>query len=418
VIYLVCQVFYPDPQSTSQLLSDVIRELAGRGHAITVLSGFPGMKTAGALESREVWNGVVIERGGLRGSFKRSLWRRAVAYASYCLFVTRRLLTIPSGARVLVVTNPPFAPVLAWLVCTVRGHRFSALLQDIYPEGLAAVGRLKKGGLVDRLWHTLNRRALAAADHVWVLGRDMAKMVEDRYAVPARKVRTVPHWSPIEFETITPAESTELWHRQGLAGKFVVQYSGNMGLWHDLDTIVQAAALLRERPEIHFLFVGAGMKRAPAEALAHSLGLANVSWLPYQDRKDLPDSLACCHVALISQLAGLEGIAVPCKLYGILASGRAVVAQVPDPAEVALVVREEDCGIVVPPSDARALAGAIARLADDRALTLRQGQNAFAAYLAKYTLKRATEDFNAIWVEWGCVSMPRATGGPAQPLPR
>lgn len=393
---ILCQVFHPDEQSTSQLLSEVLALQAEGGEHLLVVSGFPGVhRGEAALPVRERWRGVFIERVGLRASVKKNLLSRAAAYFSYSVSATWRLLRSDGESRVFVVTNPPFLPVLAAFPCRFRGHGLTVMLQDIYPDGLVAVGRTKSGGLVDRLWRAANRWAFAQARGIWVLGRDMADLVHQRYGVPYSRIRFVPHWSPVPFAQVVSAESTGLHRELGLGGKFVVQYSGNMGLWHDIQTIVRAAELLRARSEIVFLMVGQGRECGPAKALAERLGLTNMRWLPYQPKEALEDSLSCCHAALISQRAGLEGVAVPCKLYGILASGRAVLAQVPATSEVARVVDEEGCGIVVPPGDAVALAAAVQRLADDRTEALRLGARARAAYLAKYTIDQGVRAFAA-----------------------
>jgi glycosyltransferase involved in cell wall biosynthesis len=373
-----------------------LARLAEAGHPVAVVSGFPGVhRGAAALPARERWHGVWIERVGLRASVKKNLWQRATTYFSYTAAATWRLVRAERGQQVLVVTNPPFLPVFAALASKLRGHHLTVMLQDIYPDGLVAVGRTKAGGLVDRLWRAANRWAFAQAREHWVLGRDMADLVHQRYGVPSSRIRFVPHWSPVPFAQVVSAESTGLHRELGLGGKFVVQYSGNMGLWHDIQTIVRAAELLRARSEIVFLMVGQGRECGPAKALAERLGLTNMRWLPYQPKEALEDSLSCCHAALISQRAGLEGVAVPCKLYGILASGRAVLAQVPATSEVARVVDEEGCGIVVPPGDAVALAAAVQRLADDRTEAQRLGARARAAYLAKYTIDQGVRAFAA-----------------------
>lgn len=122
-----------------------------------------------------------------------------------------------------------------------------------------------------------------------------------------------------------------------------------------------------------------------------------MTWLPFQPKDSLDDSLACCHLAMISQREGLKGIAVPCKLYGILAAGRGILAQVPSGSEVDMVVNEEACGMTIPPGDADALAAAIMRLNKDRQRVATMGENAFRAYQAKYTLDVAVETFKNIW---------------------
>jgi glycosyltransferase involved in cell wall biosynthesis len=397
---VLCQVFHPDIQSTSQLLSDVLAVLAQAGRKITVISGYPGMHDGRPVAAAEIWQGVTIRRGGMRASVKKGPGLRTLTYLSYSWHAAWRLLWSRGKFRVLVVTNPPFLPVLVWLMCRLRGHQFKVMLQDIYPDGIVAIGRVRSGGMVDRLWRAANYRAFRAANEVWVLGRDMAQLVWQRYQVPPEKIRYIPHWSAVVIANPTQLEEGRLWATLNLQGKFVVQYSGNMGLWHDIDTIVRAAALLRGRPDILFLLIGQGMRRKCAEQLGKEIGATNIIWLPYQDRGELEDSLACCHAALISQRAGLEGVAVPCKLYGILASGRAVIAQVPAGSEVALTVEEEQCGRIVLPGDAAALAASIVELEAAREETNRMGARAHAAYHAKYSLTSGAAAFERGFEEW------------------
>src|SRR5688572_8925187 len=147
-ITVVCQVFHPDTQSTSQLLSDVIAGLSERDWKVTVLAGYPGMKGGEKAEFSEVWKNTRIRRGGMRAQFKRNLALRAFAYLSYSWFVTWRLISLKAGSRVFIVTNPPFAPVIGWLVCRLRGHSFVVMLQDIYPDGLTALNKLPKNGAI------------------------------------------------------------------------------------------------------------------------------------------------------------------------------------------------------------------------------------------------------------------------------
>ena len=400
-VVVLCQVFHPDTQSTSQLLSDVLAKLSETGQPLKVVSGYTGLGAEnGRLPSLEAWRGIQIRRVGLRLSGKKSITRRALAYASYSFAVARVLLQLPRGSRVLVVTNPPFLPILAWALCVWRGHPFKVMLQDVYPDGLVALGRIRERGAIDRAWGALNRYAFRAASEVWVLGRDMGLRINENYQVPQEKLRYIPHWSLVSSVEPKRPEQTELWATLKLQGKFVIQYSGNMGLWHDMETIVRAAKQLSGHREIVFLLIGQGMRRAAAERLSRDLDLTNVYWLPYQDRASLEDSLACCHAALISQREGLEGVAVPCKLYGILASGRAVVAQVPAGCEVAMVVKEENCGRVVSPGDVEALVCSILELAGKREETMLIGGRAHAAYVKKYTLESGVRAFEKGFFDW------------------
>ncbi len=391
---LFCQVFYPDEQSTSQLFADWTAALAARGWQIRVVCGFPPRQESVPAPSRETWRGVEIRRVGLRLDFKRSLARRAAHYAAYLAGATRELLREPQRLA-LIVTNPPFLPIVASLVRKLRNGRYAIEVQDLYPEGLVEVGNLTDG-IVARVWRRLNRFAFAGSEFTLVLGRDMRERLLSSYALPSGNVVVVPHWSPVEVAEPVAFKASALVRRQRLEKCFVVQYSGNMGLWHDIEQIVRAAALLKNESQIRFLMIGSGMRRAAAESLAEKEGLKNMIWLPFLPKTSLADSLSACHVALISQREGLEGIAVPCKLYGILASGRCVVGAVPENSEAARVIREESCGLRVSPGDAEALANAIRSLSRDPDSAVRMGENARSAYVRSYTLQFALDGFERV----------------------
>ncbi|MBE2205419.1 MAG: glycosyltransferase family 4 protein [Chthoniobacterales bacterium] len=388
---LFCQVFYPDEQSTAQLFSDWTAALVGRGWDVRVVCGYPPKPEGTPPPSRENWKGVEIRRVGLRCDFKRSLIHRATHYAAYLAGAVWELFQEPKRLA-LVVTNPPFLPIVASFVRKIRGGRYAVEIQDLYPDGLVAVGKLSEG-LVARWWRWLNRMAFDGAEFTAVLGRDMRERLLSAYALEPGSVTVLPHWSPVEVAEPGVFEASELIHRHKLEKAFVVQYSGNMGLWHDIEQIVHAAKWLQGESGIHFLMIGAGMRRTAAESLAKKEGLQNMTWLPFLPKQELADSLSACHVALISQREGLEGIAVPCKLYGILASGRCVIGAVPENSETARVLREENCGVQVPPGDARALAEAIKSLSRNPDSVVRMGAGARSAYKRLYTLEAALDRF-------------------------
>jgi len=318
---------------------------------------------------------------------------RLFAYVAFSLGVFRRLLRIEPEAEVVACTNPPFLPVLVFLASRLRGWRYRLFLLDLYPEGLERTGLLRPGGIWARLWSRANRSAYRGSRGLAVLGRDMKALVEKNYGLSPGDVRWLPHWSATDASAPISFGQSMTVQRLGLADFKVIQYSGNMGLWHDLNNLVQVASLLREQREIRFLLAGQGRRKPEAQALARQLGLTNILWIDPVPLHELDDLLAACHAAVISQREGLTGIAVPCKLYGILASGRPILAAVPPDSEVAQAVQEEKCGQVLPPLDPQAMADCIrAWLGQPEALAT-MGQRARRAYETKYTLETAGRNF-------------------------
>jgi len=399
---VLSQVYTPDTQSTAQLFGALFETLVQRGFEIHVICGYPAMigdeNQRRQIPAWEKLNGVSIRRVGLNSSYRGSLLRRATHYIFYLSHVSIELCRSRDCDVVVGLTNPPFTPIFLWAWSKILRFRYDVLLQDLFPDGLVALAQWDFSDWRAAIWRTLNRRAFARAEQLFVIGRDMAKLVEREYAVPANKIRFVPNWAIMERSTDLPPERTELWSRLGFQpGTFVVQYSGNMGIWHDLEVIVMAAEILRGCDEIKFLLIGGGLRREGAERVCRDLRLTNVVWESFQPRDKLRDSLSCSHASLVSFRRGLQGVAVPCKIYGILASAKPVLAVVDEASEIAELVREEHCGLVVEPDDPAALAEKIKWLWQNPDARARMSKNAARAQEQKYTLMAIADRYEHAW---------------------
>ncbi|MBF0288330.1 MAG: glycosyltransferase family 4 protein [SAR324 cluster bacterium] len=393
-IILVCQVFHPDTTSTSQLFVSLLRNMAKKGLSIHVLCGFPAGNLSDKTTPRyETLDGIIIKRCGFNIPLKQSLYHRALSYLSFLLHAGWEIIKAPRDSIFFGVTNPPFAAILLYLTSKVRKFSYHYMLLDLYPEGLVFLGNLEESSFITKIWYALNRLSYSNAAKLAVLGRDMIPLLQTKYHIPQKQLTYIPHWGATEIPVPISFKKSKLTTALSLQNKFVVQYSGNMGLWHDMETFVQAAVKLKNQPDIAFLFIGNGIRRSSAEDLALNLDAHNIIWKDFVPQEELLDSLSCSHVSLISLQANLAGVAVPCKLYGILASGRAIIAQVPADSEIAYVIEEEQCGVVVPPGDVDKLIEAIQQLAAAPDLVAKMGKNAFAAYQAKYTLRQAEQAF-------------------------
>jgi glycosyltransferase involved in cell wall biosynthesis len=412
---IITQVFYPDSQATSQLLSALAQALATPSKQrptplhIEVLSSYPSNARGEGVTSQrsEQWASVQISRGGFKVDAKKSLFHRALSYASFLTWLFWNLLfKVKSTDRVLVVTNPPFAPLIVWLATKVkslfkRPFEYFILLHDIYPDGLIALGSVsKKRGWI-KIWMMFNQIAFNRAHQVITLGRDMSKHCHEQYLIPAHKLTVIPNWSPIDFDGVAPLKphETDLWnalppHAQ-TEDSFIIQYSGNMGLWHNMEGIVEAANLLSDIP-VHFLMIGDGRRKQSAQEKSETLQLTNMTWLPFQPLDTLTDSLQCAHMSLVSQREEVLGIMVPSKFYGILASRRAILAQVPSQSEVALTIREHDCGVVLDHDDPHLLAEHLRKLYLKRAQVHNMGRSAGLAYEQCYSFTKAVNAFRTL----------------------
>ena len=175
----------------------------------------------------------------------------------------------------------------------------------------------------------------------------------------------MPTWA--DNQEVQPIEKTEnpFLQRLGLADRKIVLYSGNFGKTHDLESMVRAAKLLEHRTDIHFLLIGGGEQFAPMQCLAKSLGLENLTLLPYQDRAVFPQSVASGDVTLVSLEEAANSLSTPSKTYFAMAAGSAVVAVTSKESELAKTVERHRIGRQVDPHQPERLARVLVELLDD-----------------------------------------------------
>lgn len=180
----------------------------------------------------------------------------------------------------------------------------------------------------------------------------------------------------------------------GLEGEFVVVYSGNMGLAHDFDTVLDAADSLRGQ-RVVFLFIGEGPRRMEVEAAARLKGIDNIRFLPPQPAEKLSESLSAADAHLVTMRSNLCGLVVPSKVYGVLAAGRPCLFVGPADSEAARLLRETESGIVIEPGRPAELASAILDWSGDPTLHAAACRKARIAG-AGCTMKNAVAEFDSL----------------------
>jgi glycosyltransferase involved in cell wall biosynthesis len=299
------------------------------------------------------------------------------------------LVSRPEREReVVFVSNPPFLPVAMWLVCRLRGWSYTYVVYDLYPDQPVELGHLAEDGLVARTWRALNARAFRDAEHVVALGPVMEERICEQAGpgFDADTVEIIHNWADESF--IEPRAKSENWFSEehGLVDRFTVLYSGNIGEFHDLETLVEAAARFEDEA-VRSLIIGEGDNRETIVDLAERLGIRGdtVRFLPYQPWEDLPYSLTSGDVSVVTVKEGFEGVCVSSKLYTAMAAGQPVlcIAQ-PDDDESRIVDRFA-AGIHVEQGDVEGIAAAIERWRENPDLVDQQGRNAREAFERNFT---------------------------------
>jgi len=343
---VVSQFFPPDFAATGQLLDDLTTRMAARGIQVQVLTGMPAYAYSDErADSLAFEPNRCIRRSRASRFWPRRIRGRAVNGLLFVLRAGQRLLrSLQRGDLILYTTEPPYLPLLGWLLKALFRTPYVVLLYDLYPDVLVELKILPERHPLIRLWRRLNRAMLSNADEVIVLSEPMAERVLAQVPDLAPRLSIIPSWA--DPEAIRPLPRSENWfvERHGLADTFNVIYSGNQGRCHDLVTLVGAALLLRHDPGIRFVLIGHGPQHSMLSRLVRDLKLSNVVFLPYQEREALPYSLAAADVAVVSLSSGADGLVAPCKVYGHLAAGTPIAAITPEGSHLQQLVEGEGCG--------------------------------------------------------------------------
>ena len=394
-IIFVNRYFFPDQSATSQMLSDLAFGLAQRGFSVHVVCSRQRYDRAQAnLAPLETVGDVNVHRVWTTRFGRDRLLGRAVDYASFYLSSAVRLLLLVSRGDTLVAeTDPPLISLVAAAVAASKGARLVNWLHDVFPEVATLLGANPLPSWIDRWLVRLRDLSLHAAGSNVVLGTRMRERL--RHHVPPSKLCVIENWAASEAAGPKSAPS-ELRSRLGLTDKFVVGYSGNLGRAHEFETLLEAAGLCGSDPDIAFLMIGGGAGMTALQRAVASRGLGNFRFLPLQPRESLGDTMAAADLHWLSLLPALEGLIVPSKLYGILASGRPVLFIGDPDGEVARVIGPARAGLSVSIGQPAELAGQIAHLKSDPILREQMGENAHRLYREKYTGQRALDRWMAL----------------------
>lgn len=385
-LLLISEHFEPSMGATAQLMTDLAMGLQQRGVPLAVLTATAG----GTLDLPVVrLNGPRTRSGSATGIAAKALKgvRFLLGSLLWCLRHGR------PGDVVLIVSNPPFIGLLGPLIQLGRGLPYIFVFQDLFPRSAVLSGVLPAAGPVALLWRGLMGYVCRQSSTTVVLSQAMESRLR-RDLGRDLPLAVIHNWA-VEQGLNTSRAENPFAAEHGYAERFTLQYSGNFGRLHDLLTLLEAARLIQEQP-VQFVFIGGGAKQKQIEAYCEGFGLDNVLRLPYQPRQRLPQSLAACDLAAIGLIPGAEDTVAPCKFYGILASGRGVVLIARRSCDLAQLVIQEGCGIVVEPGEAAELAERLLELSDNPAAVVAMGERSRSLYQRRFGMERSVERYAAL----------------------
>ncbi|WP_245986186.1 glycosyltransferase family 4 protein [Azospirillum thermophilum] len=378
---LVNRVFPPERGATGRCLADLAGRLAAAGWQVTVLrDGRAGEGTAGGVTVAET--GVALPAGGPP---------RARSYLDSLRRLVVRGLRLPRHDVVVTMTDPPLLALAGPLLAARHGAAAIHWCQDLYPELLPVLGIRPPVPLM-RLMQGAAARAMARHDRILAIGHCMARRIA-ALGVAEERITVLPNWPDPRIRPV-PRQVDRFRAEHGLQGRFVVAYSGNLGLAHPIAGILEAAErLATEAPEVLVLVIGEGRRHAGLTAAAAVRRLGNLRTLPLQPGERLAESLSAADLHLAAMEPDACGLLVPSKVAGALAAGRPCLFLGPAGSDAARLVA--GCGAVLDPADGAALARMIRDYAGDPARCAAEGAAA-AIRAAGWDADRAAARFGAL----------------------
>lgn len=361
-IFIHTMYYLPDFGSAPILMDELAGYLAAAGHEVEIVTTMP--RTRGAE-----FRGLCYSRRKDRGFVVKRFWTnnapfplgRLLAWNIYTAGALLNLLSVRKGDVLFLRTPPLQLGVPAFWAKAIRGARVLVNVQDIHPD-LAIESGILKNPLGIRFAKALEKWVYGLADRIVVISDGFARNLREK-GVPAGKLEILPNWVDTDFLKPAPKDNS-VSRRHGLHDKFVVMYSGTVSISSNaaLERVLEAAKLLEGDPNILFVIVGEGLKKEALRKRAASLGLKNATFLSFQPYGALPDLLASADVLLVPLDKEKSHLSVPSKLYTFMAAGRPILGLADPDSEVAMLLRDNECGLAVPPDGAAAVAEAVRRL--------------------------------------------------------
>jgi glycosyltransferase involved in cell wall biosynthesis len=401
-LVIVCQLFYPELISTGQTLTELAEELAARGLEIVVIAAQPTLLPNSPRVPRELHHqGLTIWRAWSTRLPKTSFLGKLVNLTTFFCSACLEVLLNYRASKLLLLTNPPYLPLLGWLCHVTRRQPFGVLMFDIMPEQAELLEFIEPNGIFARIWRRFNALWYRRAAYAVVLSPDMlvgalknANLLGSPAEAEARaKTRVIHVWSDDRLIVPRPKSASAEAVRLKVQDRFVVQYSGNHGRFHDIETLLSVAVSFQPDEGFVFQFIGEGQKKKLVEEYVASTSHPHIYSSSYVPKELLADSLSMADIGVVAQLPGQERVCYPSKLLGIMAAGRPTLTICPVDCDMARMIRELRIGFVVANGDVAGVRRVLAEVRANPELMRLMGEKACGHLREHLTLQQAAQAY-------------------------
>lgn len=345
-LLILSEYFYPDKSSTPKVLTELAEDIVKNGIEVDVITSNSSYRSQNRdLKAREIHEGINIKRVYSSKFNRNKALGRIINYLTFLVSSFINTIIKNDYDYILLVSNPPVLPIIGYVVNKIRKKPYIYLLHDIYPDMAIKVGAIKESGLICKVMTFINKKIYNNAHKVVVLGNDMKQNLLNK-KVCEDKIEIITNWA--DREKIYKLEkSNEFSKKQKINDTFNIVYTGNIGRFHDIETILETAKKLKEINDIKFVFVGDGYKKKDIESYVNQFKLQNIKILGYQYGETYNQLLNSADLFITTLDKGIEGLGVPSKTYSYLAASKPIIAIMNKDSEIGSLVEENKLGLRV-----------------------------------------------------------------------
>jgi len=365
-ILAISQVYWPDTASVSQHLSDLLELLAKKEHEVTVFTSKNNYEDSSIkYPNEEINRGVSIFRINNTGFGKKTKIGRLIDFFTFNALIFLKMLFLKKKSYDLIIglTSPPLLSYFGLKIARLKKIKFLYWTMDLQPELSIVAGYFDKNSFSARTLQKRGDYIFKNSDKIITLDRFMVEHIRNRVKSNAN-IASIPVWPVVEEVYNGKRLENPFRIQNNFKNKIVIMYSGNHSVMHPLDTLLEAAKLLKEDTRFLFVHIGGGVRLKDVSEFKKANNLENIILLPYQPRNLIHLSLGSADIQVVSLGAGCVGYTHPNKIYGAMFIGKPILYLGPNPSHITDILDNCHGNIIVNHGESKRLVELIQSFSD------------------------------------------------------
>ena len=402
-VVILCQYFYPEYVSSATLPTELAIGLLDKGLDVSVVTGFPKEYIDGSKKDillEENYKGVDIKRVRYTSQNNKTKFGRILNFFTLMVSMLSKVNYLRKFKSIIVYSNPPILPIIPYYLKKFFKTKLIFVVFDIYPDSALKMNAIKLNGSIHKVMNFINKRVYKKADKIVLLGNEMKEyVIENKIASKEANLHVIPNWYSNETFIVTDEVMNEEFLTIRKEYRFIVLYSGNMGSFQDMETILRGLLHYKDKKEVCFILCGHGNKLPAVKKFIQEQHISNAKAYGFLVGTEYADVLKISDVCLVSLEKGVEGLGVPSKTYGYFAAGKPTIAIMKSTTDIAKSILLAECGKNIMQGDVKGFIHAVDYYRKNPRIREKHSMNARKLYREQYNKEKNIDKYYEIIIE-------------------